>query len=114
MGARGGVGSVRRSCACCARQGCLRPPARLSPVAARLPTRSQTTNNQTTKQPWQERGVSVEGRLLISDRAHMLFELHKEIDGAREAELAGTGKQVRAQAAAGAAGAAAAAAAEGP
>jgi adenylosuccinate synthase len=42
----------------------------------------------------QERGVSVEGRLLISDRAHMLFELHKEIDGAREAELAGTGKQV--------------------
>lgn len=41
-----------------------------------------------------ERGVSVEGRLLISDRAHMLFELHKEIDGAREAELAGTGKQI--------------------
>lgn len=38
--------------------------------------------------------MSVEGRLLISDRAHMLFELHKEIDGAREAELAGTGKQV--------------------
>lgn len=37
----------------------------------------------------QERGVSVEGRLLISDRAHLLFDLHKEIDGAREAELAG-------------------------
>ncbi len=31
----------------------------------------------------------MEGRLLISDRAHLLFELHKEIDGAREAELAG-------------------------
>ena len=41
-----------------------------------------------------QRGVSVEGRLLISDRAHMLFDLHKEIDGAREAELAGVGKQV--------------------
>lgn len=38
--------------------------------------------------------MSLEGRLLISDRAHLLFELHKEIDGAREAELAGTGKQV--------------------
>ncbi|KAL4438177.1 hypothetical protein ABPG77_010538 [Micractinium sp. CCAP 211/92] len=42
----------------------------------------------------QERGVQVEGRLLISDRAHLLFDLHKEIDGAREAELAGTGKQI--------------------
>lgn len=35
------------------------------------------------------KGVSVEGRLLISDRAHLLFDLHKEIDGLREAELAG-------------------------
>ena len=34
-------------------------------------------------------GVSVEGRLLISDRAHLLFELHKEMDGRREEELAG-------------------------
>ena len=41
----------------------------------------------------QERGVSVEGRLLISDRAHLLFDLHKEIDAAREAELAGTGER---------------------
>lgn len=30
------------------------------------------------------------GRLLLSDRAHLLFDLHKEVDGAREAELAGT------------------------
>lgn len=29
------------------------------------------------------------GRLLISDRAHLLVDLHKEVDGAREAELAG-------------------------
>ena len=34
-------------------------------------------------------GVDVDGRLLISDRAHLLFDLHKEIDGLREAELAG-------------------------
>lgn len=40
------------------------------------------------------RGVQVQGRLLISDRAHLLFDLHKEMDGLREAELAGTGKQI--------------------
>lgn len=34
-------------------------------------------------------GVSVDGRLMISDRAHLLFDLHKEIDGLREEELAG-------------------------
>ncbi|KAL3150710.1 hypothetical protein ABBQ32_000497 [Trebouxia sp. C0010 RCD-2024] len=37
-------------------------------------------------------GVEIEGRLLISDRAHLLFDLHKEIDGLREAEL--EGKQI--------------------
>lgn len=42
----------------------------------------------------EEAGVPVEGRLLVSDRAHLLFDLHKEIDGLREAELAGTGKQI--------------------
>ncbi|KAK9914823.1 hypothetical protein WJX75_001005 [Coccomyxa subellipsoidea] len=36
-----------------------------------------------------EQGVSTEGRLVVSDRAHLLFDLHKEIDGLREAELAG-------------------------
>ena len=25
---------------------------------------------------------------MVSDRAHLLFDLHKEVDGAREAELA--------------------------
>ena len=34
-------------------------------------------------------GVAVGGRLTISDRAHLLFDLHKGVDGAREAELAG-------------------------
>ena len=34
-------------------------------------------------------GVEVDDRLLISDRAHLLFDLHKEIDGLREEELAG-------------------------
>lgn len=42
----------------------------------------------------QKRGVKIDGRLLISDRAHLLFDLHKEMDGLREAELAGTGKQI--------------------
>eukprot|EP00798_Chlamydomonas_sp_ICE-L_P026912 gene26912-4529_t len=41
-----------------------------------------------------KRGVKFEGRLLISDRAHLLFDLHKEIDGLQEAELAGSGKQI--------------------
>lgn len=35
------------------------------------------------------RGVRTQGRLLLSDRAQLLFDLHKEVDGAREAELAG-------------------------
>eukprot|EP00879_Flechtneria_rotunda_P022826 GHRR01024114.1.p1 GENE.GHRR01024114.1~~GHRR01024114.1.p1 ORF type:complete len:225 (+),score=67.82 GHRR01024114.1:162-836(+) len=35
------------------------------------------------------KGVQVAGRLLLSDRAHLLFDLHKEVDGLREAELAG-------------------------
>ena len=34
-------------------------------------------------------GVDIDDRLLISDRAHLLFDLHKEIDGLREEELAG-------------------------
>ncbi|KAK3286168.1 hypothetical protein CYMTET_6263 [Cymbomonas tetramitiformis] len=34
-------------------------------------------------------GVSCEGRLLLSDRAHLLFDLHREADGLREEELAG-------------------------
>lgn len=37
----------------------------------------------------EEKGVQLDGRLLVSDRAHLLFDLHKEVDGAREAELAG-------------------------
>lgn len=37
----------------------------------------------------ESQGVSVHGRLKISDRAHVLFDLHKEIDGLREEELAG-------------------------
>ncbi|KAK9787238.1 hypothetical protein WJX73_003087 [Symbiochloris irregularis] len=37
----------------------------------------------------EQKGVTVDGRLLISDRAHLLFDLHKEIDGLREEELAG-------------------------
>ncbi|GJP47695.1 hypothetical protein CLOM_g6868 [Closterium sp. NIES-68] len=34
-------------------------------------------------------GVRVAGRILVSDRAHLLFDLHQTVDGLREAELAG-------------------------
>lgn len=33
-------------------------------------------------------GVSCKGRILVSDRAHLLFDFHQVIDGLREAELA--------------------------
>ncbi|CAA0829890.1 Adenylosuccinate synthetase- chloroplastic [Striga hermonthica] len=33
-------------------------------------------------------GVSCKGRILVSDRAHLLFDLHQIVDGLREAELA--------------------------
>lgn len=33
-------------------------------------------------------GVSCKGRILISDRAHLLFDFHQVVDGLREAELA--------------------------
>uniref|UniRef100_A0A0C9QV85 Adenylosuccinate synthetase, chloroplastic n=1 Tax=Wollemia nobilis TaxID=56998 RepID=A0A0C9QV85_9CONI len=35
-------------------------------------------------------GVSCKGRLLVSDRAHLLFDFHQTVDGLREAELAGS------------------------
>lgn len=34
-------------------------------------------------------GVPIKGRVLVSDRAHLLFDLHQTVDGLREAELAG-------------------------
>lgn len=33
-------------------------------------------------------GVSCQGRILVSDRAHLLFDFHQEVDGLRENELA--------------------------
>ncbi|KAI3981633.1 hypothetical protein MKX01_007553 [Papaver californicum] len=33
-------------------------------------------------------GVSCKGRILVSDRAHLLFDFHQTIDGLRESELA--------------------------
>ena len=35
-----------------------------------------------------EKGVKCDGRLFVSDRAHVLLDLHKEVDGLRESELA--------------------------
>lgn len=40
------------------------------------------------------KGVNLDGRLVVSDRAHLLFDMHMEVDGLRESELAGTGKQI--------------------
>eukprot|EP00878_Enallax_costatus_P011072 GHUV01011564.1.p1 GENE.GHUV01011564.1~~GHUV01011564.1.p1 ORF type:complete len:404 (+),score=52.91 GHUV01011564.1:45-1256(+) len=37
----------------------------------------------------ESKGIQIQGRLLLSDRAHLLFDVHKEVDGLREAELAG-------------------------
>lgn len=33
-------------------------------------------------------GISCEGRILVSDRAHLLFDFHQVVDGLRESELA--------------------------
>jgi len=33
-------------------------------------------------------GVPCKGRILVSDRAHLLFDFHQVVDGLREAELA--------------------------
>ncbi|KAG6546812.1 hypothetical protein Mapa_011758 [Marchantia paleacea] len=38
----------------------------------------------------EEAGIVCEGRLFVSDRAHILFDLHRSVDALREAELAGS------------------------
>jgi adenylosuccinate synthase len=40
-----------------------------------------------------ERGIKLDGRLFISDRAHMVLQYHKELDGAKEGNL-GEGKKI--------------------
>ncbi|KAG1461668.1 hypothetical protein G6F56_005675 [Rhizopus delemar] len=35
----------------------------------------------------EEKGLNCEGRLLLSDRAHLVFDLHQKIDGLKEVEL---------------------------
>ena len=84
-------------CCCCRHSSCFIKGAEKAGCLAR-PMPHRTLPHRTCRTPLrlalQERGVTLDGRLLISDRAHLLFDLHKEIDGAREAELAGTGKQV--------------------
>ena len=34
-----------------------------------------------------KKGIKYEGRLFISDRAHIVFDFHQEIDGLKEQEL---------------------------
>lgn len=38
-------------------------------------------------QDLQKRGISIDNRLFISDRAHLVIQYHKELDGAKEAKL---------------------------
>jgi len=40
-----------------------------------------------------KRGIKLDGRLFISDRAHMVLQYHKELDGAKEGSLA-SGKKI--------------------
>ncbi len=44
-------------------------------------------------QDLEKRGIDIENRLFISDRAHLVIQYHKELDGAKEAKLA-TGKKI--------------------
>ncbi len=39
-------------------------------------------------QDLEKRGISIQERLFISDRAHLVLQYHKELDGAKEAKLA--------------------------
>lgn len=36
-----------------------------------------------------EAGIDYKGRMLISDRAHIVFDFHQSIDGINEVQLAG-------------------------
>eukprot|EP00250_Pteridium_aquilinum_P012189 c20557_g1_i1 orf=90-1586(+) len=53
-------------------------------VVVHLPTFFEEVNRLKSS------GVDCKGRLLISDRAHLLFDLHQTVDGLREAELQGS------------------------
>ncbi|MCC7300628.1 MAG: adenylosuccinate synthase [Verrucomicrobia bacterium] len=44
-------------------------------------------------QDLEKRGIDFRGRLFVSDRAHLVIQYHKELDGAKEAKLA-TGKKI--------------------
>jgi adenylosuccinate synthase len=44
-------------------------------------------------QDLERRGIDIAGRLFISDRAHLVIQYHKELDGAKEAKLA-EGKKI--------------------
>lgn len=37
----------------------------------------------------EEKGIDYKGRMMVSDRAHLLFDFHQIVDGMREEELAG-------------------------
>lgn len=35
------------------------------------------------------KGLNTEGRIFISDRAHVVFDVHQQVDGLEEVELGG-------------------------
>ena len=42
----------------------------------------------------QKHGVDTQDRIFISDRAHVVLDLHQQVDGLEEAELAGSGLMI--------------------
>ncbi|MFA5688335.1 MAG: adenylosuccinate synthase [Kiritimatiellales bacterium] len=45
-------------------------------------------------QDLEKRGIEFGNRLFISDRAHLVFQYHKELDGAKEARLSESGNKI--------------------
>jgi adenylosuccinate synthase len=41
-----------------------------------------------------KKGISTEGRILVSSRAHLVFDVHQVIDGMKEGELQAGGKDL--------------------
>lgn len=44
-------------------------------------------NNHTKNQELEAKQINYEGRFLISDRAHIVFDFHQEVDGYNEENL---------------------------
>lgn len=47
-----------------------------------------------TRQNLQKKGINASGRLFVSERAHLVFDFHQIVDGLKEIELSGGGKEL--------------------